>query len=412
VTESWHQMREAIFEDGLGGRVPNIPANPEDLEQAARDHLPAELWSFIAHGAGGGRTLTANRQAFDRWEFVPRMLNTPGSATPGSAVLSTELLGTAMAAPVLLAPIGLAGLAHPDGEAAAARTARDLGLGMILSNSSSLSLEEVADGAPGAILWFQLHPPRADALGASMVQRAEKAGYQAIVVTVDSWTRGWRPADLDYAYDPFRRGYGMGTFLADPEFRRSLPSDVPAGSEASIRGAAAQWRKVFGNPGLSFEYFTALRAASSLPILIKGILHPDDADRAVAHGVDGIVVSNHGGRQVDRSRAALDALPAVVERVRNRVPVLFDSGVRTGADAAIALGLGADAVLLGRPWIYGLAIDGAQGVRHVLHCVLAELELTMLMVGASAVKDLSNHVEPVIGACHCGPAGSHDRIHD
>jgi lactate 2-monooxygenase len=407
MTESWYQMREAIFEDGLGGRVPNLPANPEDLEQAAREHLPAELWSFIARGAGGGRTLTANRRAFDRWELVPRML-----AAPAAAALSTELLGNTLAAPLMLAPIGLAGLAHPDGEVAAARTARDLGLGMVLSNSSSASLEEVAEGGRGSGLWFQLHPPRGDALGVSMVQRAEKAGYGAIVVTVDSWTRGWRPADLDNAYDPFRRGHGMGTFLADPEFRRGVPSESPPGSDAWIRDAAAHWRTVFGNPGVSFEYFAELRAATSLPILIKGILHPDDAERAVAHGLDGIVVSNHGGRQVDRSRAALDALPSVAERVANRVPVLFDSGIRTGADAAIALGLGADAVLLGRPWIYGLAIDGAQGVRHVLQCVLAELELTMLMVGASTVKDLRNQVEPVSCGCQGRPAGNPDRIHD
>jgi lactate 2-monooxygenase len=398
----WYQMRDAIFADGLSGRMPRMPANPENLEQAAREHLPAELWSFIAHGAGSGRTLTANRRAFDRWELVPRMLT--GS---GSADLATELLGTTLTAPVMLAPIGLAGLAHPGGEAAAARTVRELGLGMILSNSSSMSLEEVAEEAPGASLWFQLHPPRSEALGVSMVQRAEKAGYQAIVVTVDSWIRGWRPADLDYAYDPFLHGYGMGTFLADPEFRRSLPADLPPGSEAWTRSAAAQWREVFGHPSLSFDYLTTLRKVTSLPILVKGILHPDDAERAVSAGADGIIVSNHGGRQVDRSRAALDALPAVAERIRNQVPVLFDSGVRTGADAGIALGLGADTVLLGRPWIYGLAIDGAQGVRRVLECVLAELELTMLMVGAGVVSDLRKYVEPISDAAPGGRAAGH-----
>lgn len=387
MAQSWYQMRDAIFEHGLDGRLPIVPSNPEDLEQAARAHLPADFWSFIARGAGSGRTLKANRQAFDRWEFVPRMLGSSGSAD-----LTTRLLGTTMSAPVMLAPIGLAGLAHPRGEAAAARTVGDLGLCMVLSNSSSLSLEEVAEGAPEANLWFQLHPPRLKECGISMVERAEKAGYRAIVVTVDSWTRGWRPADLDHAYDPFLRGYGMGTFLADPQFRRSLPSDLPVGSEAWISNAASQWRNIFGHPSLTYDYFTTLRSVTSLPILIKGVLHPDDADLAIAHGVEGIVVSNHGGRQVDRSRAALDALPAIIERVDNKVPVLFDSGVRSGADAAIALGLGADAVLIGRPWIYGLAINGGQGVQHVLQCVLAELELTMLMVGAATVRDLRRHV--------------------
>jgi isopentenyl diphosphate isomerase/L-lactate dehydrogenase-like FMN-dependent dehydrogenase len=309
-------------------------------------------------------------------------------------VLSTNLLGTTMAAPVLLAPIGLAGLAHPDGESAAARVARDLGLTMVLSNSSSLSLEEVAERATDASLWFQLHPPRVDALAVSMVQRAEKAGYQAIVVTVDSWTRGWRPGDLDRAYDPFMRGQGMGTFLADPVFRSALPASLPIGGDAWLRAAADHWRDVFGKPDLSYEYLRMLRDITSLPILVKGLMHPGDADQAVEHGVDGIVVSNHGGRQLDRSRAALDALPGIVSRVAGRVPVLFDSGVRSGADVAIALGLGADAVLLGRPWLYGLAVSGADGVRHVLRCVLGELELTMLLAGAVTTSDVRQSVCP------------------
>ncbi|AEM84233.1 alpha-hydroxy-acid oxidizing protein [Streptomyces violaceusniger] len=392
MAESWYTMRDEVFADGLRGRVPRLPADPARLEEVARQHLPAGLWSFVAGGAGGGRTLAANRAAFDKWELTPRMMHAAQPLT-----LRTELLGTSMAAPVLLAPIGLAGLAHPDGEAAAARVARELGLTMTLSNSSSLSLEEVAGAAPGAGLWFQLHPPKDDELGASIVRRAEKAGYQAIVVTVDSWARGWRPADLDHGYDPFLRGHGMGTFLADPLFRRSLPADLAVGSELWLAAAAARWRAVFGHSGLSYEYFDKLREATDLPVLIKGVLHPDDAEQAIAHGVSGVVVSNHGGRQLDRSKAALDALPAVARQVAGRVPVLFDSGTRSGADVAIALGLGADAVLLGRPWLYGLAIDGADGVRHVLRCVLAELELTMLMSGAATVEDLRHMVSPAPG---------------
>jgi lactate 2-monooxygenase len=218
----WFPNRDATFAAGMTGQVPRMPANPEHLEQAALEHLPTEVWSFIACGAGSGRTLTANRQAFNRWELVPRVLTGVGTAD-----LTTDLLGTRLTAPVMLAPIGLAGLAHPRGEAVAARVVRDLGLGMILSNSSSLSLEEVAEEAPGTGLWFQLHPPKDEALAVSMVQRAQKAGYQAIVVTVDSWTRGWRPADLDYAYDPFLRGQGMGTFLADPAVCRARVPKPP-----------------------------------------------------------------------------------------------------------------------------------------------------------------------------------------
>ncbi|MBG0560214.1 alpha-hydroxy-acid oxidizing protein [Actinoplanes aureus] len=400
----WFPNRDATFAAGLAGQVPRMPANPEHLEQAALEHLPAEVWSFIARGAGSGRTLAANRRAFNRWELVPRMLTGIDTAD-----LTTKLFGTTLTAPLMLAPIGLAGLAHARGEAPAAQVVRDLGLGMILSNSSSLSLEEVAEEAPGANLWFQLHPPKSEALAVSMVQRAEKAGYQTIVVTIDSWTRGWRPADLDYAYDPFLRGHGMGTFLADPEFCRPLPSDVPHGSKEWNENLATRWREVFGHSHLSFDYLATLRTVTDLPILVKGVLHPDDADLAIEHGADGIVVSNHGGRQVDRSRAALDALPDVAARVAGRVPVLFDSGVRTGADASIALGLGADVVLLGRPWIYGLAIDGANGVRHVLEAVLAELELTVLMLGAGTVGELRRCVEP---AYHARPREAGDTHHD
>ncbi|OPF70970.1 hypothetical protein VT50_0235305 [Streptomyces antioxidans] len=392
MTESWYAVRDEVFADGLRGRLPRLPGDPARLEELARQYLPAGLWSFVAGGAGGGRTVMANRAAFDAWEIVPRPLGAGRALS-----LVTDVLGTSVAAPVMLAPIGLAGLAHPDGEAAAARVAGQLGLAMALSNSSSLSLEEVAGAAPGAGLWFQLHPPRDEELGASIVRRAQKAGYRAIVVTVDSWTRGWRPADLDLGYDPFLRGQGMGTFLADPLFTASLPQDMAVGSQPWLAAAGARWREVFGHSGLRWDYFEQLGEITDLPILIKGIVHPDDAEEAIARGVSGVVVSNHGGRQLDRSVAALDALPAVVRQVAGRVPVLFDSGVRSGADVAIALGLGADAVLLGRPWLYGLAIDGAEGVRHVLRCVLAELELTMVMSGAATVGDLRHLVRPAPG---------------
>ncbi len=392
MAESWYTMRDEVFADGLRGRVPRLPADPARLEEAARQYLPAGLFSFVAGGAGGGRTVAANRAAFDRWELTPRMMP---AARP--LRLRTELWGTGMSAPVVLAPIGLAGLAHPDGEAAAARVARDLGLAMALSNSSSLSLEEVAGAAPGAGLWFQLHPPKDEELGASMVGGQRRAGYQAIVVTVDSWARGWRPADLDHGYDPFLRGQGMGTFLADPLFRRSLPADLAVGSEPWLAAAAARWREVFGHPGLSYAYFDRLRETTDLPVLIKGVLHPDDAEQAIAHGV-----VRCGGLQPRwPATGPLDGRTGCPARRRAAGGRPGSGAVRLrGAqrcDVALALGLGADAVLLGRPWLYGLAIDGAEGVRHVLRCVLAELELTMLMSGAATVGDLRHMVAPAPG---------------
>ena len=292
--------------------------------------------------------------------------------------LSTTLLGAAMPAPLLLAPIGVQGIVHPDGELASARAAAALGLPLIASTASHFTLEEIAAaGGEGAPRWFQLYWPNDRELAASLVGRAEAAGYGAIVLTVDTFIPGWKSRDLQQAWLPFLNGLGVANYFQDPVFRAALerPPEEDQGA------ATGHFLAVQANPSLTWEDLGWLRETTSLPIVVKGIQHVDDAREAARRGVEGIVVSNHGGRQVDGAIASLDALPPIAAAVGGELAILFDSGVRGGADTLKALALGADAVLLGRPYIWGLALEGQQGVETVLKMVLAELDLTMALCG-------------------------------
>jgi isopentenyl diphosphate isomerase/L-lactate dehydrogenase-like FMN-dependent dehydrogenase len=293
-----------------------------------------------------------------------------------------------MPAPLMLAPIGVQSIVHPDGELATARAATDVGLPHILSTASSYAMEEVAEAAGDGPRWYQLYWPNDPDLAASFLQRAEKAGYTAVVVTLDTWLLAWRPRDLEGAYLPFLKGIGTANYFSDPVFRAGL--DKPP--EEDLQAAVGHWIGKYSDPTVTWERLAMLREATELPIILKGIQHPDDARRAVDEGVDGILVSNHGGRQVDRSVAALDALPGVVAAVRDSgsdAPVLFDSGIRSGADVFVALALGADAVGIGRPYVYGLALAGADGVRAVLEHLMAELDLTMALTGCSTIGEIT-----------------------
>lgn len=376
-------FQSEIYQRGLTGQRPDLPMTADGLEAAARGALSAEAFGYVAGGASTERTVAANRQAFARWRIVPRMLR---GVTERD--LSTTLLGTPMSAPVLTAPIGVLGLVHPDADRAVAGAAAGLGLTSVLSTASSTSLEDVAAAAPDAARWYQLYWPRDPELAQSLVRRAEQAGYRAIVVTVDTWSLGWRPRDLELAHLPFLRAAGIANYLTDPVFRARLPAPPEESAEA-LRAAVLAWVELFGNPALSWPDLAVLREWTGLPILLKGICHPDDARLALDHGVDAMVVSNHGGRQVDGARAALDCLPDVVAAVGERAPLLLDSGVRCGADVLIALALGAQAVLLGRPWVYGLGLAGRRGVEHVLRCVLADLDLTLALAGYARPAELS-----------------------
>ncbi|MFE7029577.1 alpha-hydroxy-acid oxidizing protein [Streptomyces sp. NPDC057621] len=372
------ELVREIYLAGPDGGTGRPSTDLTTLQEAAREVLPASAYGYVAGDAGTGGTARANRAAFDRWRILPRMLR---GVTRRE--LSVRLFGRDLTAPVLLAPIAAQTVVHPEGELAAVRGAADTGVPFVLSCFASHSMEEVAAAAGPQPRWFQLYWPSDQEIAASLVRRAEAAGYSALVLTVDSPAFAYRPVDLDHGYLPFLHGAGLANFTTDPVFRATLPPD------ADDRTVAGHWAAVSANPSLTWDRLPWLRELTGLPILVKGLLHPEDARLALAGGADGVIVSNHGGRQLDGSAAALDCLPAVRAAVGDDVPVLLDSGVRTGSDLFKALALGADAVLLGRPYQYGLALGGREGVRHVLRCLLAEFDLVLAQSGCGDVRDVS-----------------------
>ena len=411
-TPSPTQSRQTqIYLDGIARKLPIVPVDMAKLEAAAQAEIPAANFAYFAGGAGLERTMESNRRAFDRWQIVPRMLR--GIETRDTSV---ELFGRKVPAPILLAPVGVLELAHPEADLAVGAAAAAYGVPMIFSNQASKPMEEVAAVMGNALRWFQLYWSRSDELVTSFLARAEACGCEALVVTVDTTLLGWRTRDLDAANLPFLRGKGIAQYTSDPVFQR-LTEEVmrqpPASSvqpslaalgalldmarthpgstlgnlrSGRARAAVQAFISVFSKPSIAWEHLPFLRAHTKLPILLKGIQHPDDARRAVDEGMDGIIVSNHGGRQVDGAIGSLDALPGVVEAVPKSIPVLFDSGIRTGADIFKAVALGARAVCLGRPVAYALAAGGRTGVEAVLRNFLTDFEITMGLSGCRNVS--------------------------
>ncbi|HEX7737776.1 MAG TPA: lactate 2-monooxygenase [Ktedonobacteraceae bacterium] len=370
------ERQNMIYLAGLQGQRPALPVAPEELECAANERMSPEARGYLY---GMTETMQANRAAFQRWRIVPRMLRDVSRRD-----LRVEVLGKELPLPFLLAPIGVQSIVHPEGEVATARAAAAVGVPMIQSTAATSSLEDVATALGATPRWFQLYWSKDPDFNASVVQRAEQAGYQALVVTLDTTLLAWRPADIQNAYLPFLLGQGLGNYLTDPAFRKSLPEPP----EENILGAIMRFTQIFANPALSWQDLAWLRERTKLPILLKGILHPDDARQALDCGMNGVIVSNHGGRQVEGARAALNALPGVAAALDGRAPILFDSGIRRASDAFKAIALGARAVLLGRPYIWGLALNGQQGVEEVLRNFVADLDLTLALSGHTSYRDL------------------------
>ncbi|TMU84580.1 alpha-hydroxy-acid oxidizing protein [Bacillus sp. BHET2] len=376
MTQYGNHVQNEIYQ----GKVrPSIPFRFEELEQKAREKLEDGPYYYVAGGAGGEETMRANRNALDRWQIVPRMLNNVEHRD-----LKVTLFGETYSSPLMLAPIGVQSIVHPDGELASARAASSMNVPFIASSASTYSMEEVATVMGNSPRWFQLYWSSDRDIAASMLRRAEVSGYTAIVVTLDAPMMAWRENDLENAYLPFLSGEGVGNYVSDPVFRSKL-KDPP---EVDMKAAASLWSKVFGNARLTWDDLNFLKEHTTLPILLKGILHPDDAKLAIDHGMDGVIVSNHGGRQVDGSLGALDSLPMVCNAVDGRIPVLFDSGIRRGADVVKALALGASSVLIGRPYMYGLTLGGEQGVKEVIRNLLADTDLTLALSGQRSASHL------------------------
>ena len=401
-----------IYLNGLAGERPAVPADPGRLEAAARKKMGREAFAYVAGGAGSEGTIRENRAAFGRWRIVPRVLRDASGRDT-----STELFGRRLPAPLLLAPVGVLEMADKGADVSVARAAAGEGVPFIFSNQASRPIEECARGAGDAPRWFQLYWSTSDELVESFVRRAERCGCDAIVVTLDTTMLGWRTRDLDLAYLPFLRGKGIAQYTSDPVFTQNLSEpETPAGKAkinlstikaliemarnypgSSLKNlvsgeplsAVRKFISTYSRPSLAWEDLAFLRERTDLPIVLKGILHPEDARNAVDHGMDGVIVSNHGGRQVDGAIAALDALPGVVEAVDGQLPILFDSGIRGGADVFKALALGATAVCLGRPYVYGLALGGEEGVREVLRNLIADFDLTMGLAGCRSFSGIT-----------------------
>lgn len=380
MTQAFGSYQDEIYLNGLGGIVPRFPVAFAELEARAEASLPPSVWSYVAGGAGDERTQRANVAAFGRWGLIPRML--VGAAQRD---LSVELFGLRLPSPVFMAPIGVIGLCGQDGhgDIATAQAAARTGVPMVASTLSADPMEAVTPELGETPGFFQLYTPTDRDMAASLVSRAEQAGFKGIVVTLDTWLTGWRPRDLRTANFPQLRGHCLANYTSDPVFRKQL-ARTP---EEDTGGAVLNWVRVFGNP-LTWDDLPWLRSLTKLPLILKGISHPDDARRARDAGVDGLYCSNHGGRQANGGLPALDTLPGVVEAA-DGLPVLFDSGVRSGADVIKALALGATAVGIGRPYAYGLALGGADGVVHVLRSILAEADLIMAVDGYPALADLT-----------------------
>ena len=372
-------FQNEIYRDGMRGVLVRLPVDAASLEQRAQSALPSSVLSYVQGGCGDEHTQRSNADAFRHWGLIPRMM-----VDCTTRDLSIELFGLKLPSPIFLSPIGVLGICTPDGhgDLHVARAAARTGVPMVASTLSNDPLETIAEALEETPGFFQLYTPKDKELTESLVHRAEKAGYKGIVVTLDTWVTGWRPRDLNAGNFPQLRGHVLANYTSDPRFRALLSSPP----EQDMTAAVALWAQTFGKV-LTWADMLWLRSLTKLPLILKGICHPDDARRAIDCGADAVYCSNHGGRQANGGVAAIDMLPAILEACAG-TPVLFDSGVRSGSDIVKALAMGASAVGIGRPYAYGLALDGAAGVVHVLRSLLAEADLLMAVDGFPTLSAL------------------------
>lgn len=406
-----------IYINGFAGKKDTLSPDWNKLEAAAIQKMSPQAAGYIVGGAGNQDTVAGNRSGFGQWKIVPRMLR---NVEQGDT--STELFGQKTPSPFWLCPIGVLEMVHPEADLAVARAAAEVGIPYVFSNQASVPMETCAEAMGASPRFFQLYWSKNRDLVASFVQRAEACGCSGIVLTLDTTLLGWRTMDLELAYLPFLEGKGIAQYTSDPVFQKMLderlqnPGAAPARPPLSMdlikglissvsrypgkgflrklrsgrpMGAVQLFVQTYSNPAITWEDLAFLREHTKLPILLKGILHPDDARKALDYGMDGIVVSNHGGRQVDGSISAVEALPGIVAAVNKQVPVILDSGIRGGADVFKALALGATAVGLGRPYVYGLTLGGQQGVYQVLRNLMSDFELTMRLAGCRAIGEIN-----------------------
>ena len=372
------QIQMGFYESADSGATV-LPVSYTEWKERAKEKLAAGPFGYVNGAAGAGDTMKANAEAFKKYRIRPRVCRDISKRN-----LGISLFGSKFPVPFLFAPIGVNSIVHTDAEVAPAKVAASLGIPYILSNVSTTPMEKVAEVMDNSPRWFQLYPPKNEELTKSFLNRAEKAGFSAIVVTIDSTLLGWRETDLRNSFLPFLKGEGMGNYFTDPVFLSML--DEPP--EENLIDACKKALDEGNNNCFSWKDLEFIKKQTKLPVLLKGLTHPDDALLAVEHGADGIIVSNHGGRQLDGAIATLDALPSICEAVEHKVPVLMDSGIRRGADIIKALALGASAVLIGRPYIYGLAVAGETGVKAVLENLIAETELQLAICGRKSISEI------------------------
>jgi isopentenyl diphosphate isomerase/L-lactate dehydrogenase-like FMN-dependent dehydrogenase len=373
------QYQLQIYFAGTQNIRPQLPVSFEDLEKKASEVMSPEAFGYIAGSAGSEITTANNKEAFNHWQIIPRMM---GDVSQRS--MAIELFGMQLPSPVLLAPVGVLSIAHPGAEVAVAHAAKNLRVPQVVSTVSSKTIEEIGSVHEEHPHWFQLYWGRNNDFTKSIIGRAEKAGYSAIVVTLDTRLFAWRERDIQNAYLPFLYNEGLANYFSDPVFLAEIGDPAKDKMKTMMHFA-----NCFSNPSSTWDDLSVIRDCTKLPVIVKGIQHPDDAKKAIDHGADGIIVSNHGGRQLDGAIGAIDTLEGIADAVGNKTTLLFDSGIRRGADVFKAMALGAKAVLIGRPYAYGLALAGEDGVKEVVANLLADIDLTLGLAGCNSWKEVS-----------------------